>query len=80
MTKIPSKFKKNNQNTPKTQQITEIPPKLKNYQNTPKIQKITKILLKSKNYENTPQTQKKKTKIPPKPKKLPKYLQNLKND
>ena len=59
--------------------MTKIPSKPKNYQNTPKTQNITKIPPKPKNYENTPKIQKKLSKYPSKPKKWPKYHQNLKN-
>ena len=57
--------------------MTKIPPKhyiKKNDENTHKTQKMTKIPLKPKNDQNTPKTRKKMSKIPPKSKKLPKYL------
>ena len=58
MTKIPSKTKKKDQNTPETQKMTKIPSKPKNDQNTketskiieiPQNLKITKILLNPRN-------------------------------
>ena len=59
MTKIPPKPKKKDQNFPKTQKMTKIPPKPKNDQNNSKTKKMTKIPLKPK----------KKAKIPQKPNK-----------
>ena len=59
--------------------MTEIPPEKKKDQNTPEVHKITKMPPKPKNYENTPKIQKKLSKYPSKPKKWPKYHQNLKN-
>ena len=51
MTKISLKPQKNDENTPKTQKMTKIPPKPKNDQNTPKTSKNTKIPPKLKKYQ-----------------------------
>ena len=71
---------KNHQNAPKTKKkLPKYPPNIKNDEETYETKKMRKIPLKPKNDQNTSKTQQKMSRIPSKPKKLPKYLQTLKN-